>query len=339
MRAFSAMVILIGLQSFVPAQRPELIPDLFPDKGSPKSAGTDGRRTIDIREMNEIRQRMDREREGGFGQVRPDWQRPSLGNSDPIPAHVGPLDRHRIHDQLIVLSTQLECLLDDLSITERTRAGRGSIPETTAMRRQAMELVEIVDELGGRDLGRRLVDWVVRWQGTAERLRGIEDAHVAARLVRIEQTISEWGGRSGASGGAPLDLPLELGQQPAGLTIGEVAASLAGKSRGFADSIERNGRLFQPASYRQSMTAAVDDLARHAAQFESDLKIPGQSARAIREAERVREAWVSVSQNINEMARRGVPRPQADVLRQGALQMAPLVQHIQDNVINSVRNR
>jgi hypothetical protein len=98
-------------------------------------------------------------------------------------------DRHALHDLMIIASTYMQALIDDLQIA---RISRNQIDELThdcrVLRQQLINESGNVETANYDELTSRFTDFVSRWSRFSERVHAINDLHLTRRLDRISQT-------------------------------------------------------------------------------------------------------------------------------------------------------
>ncbi|MDG2222532.1 MAG: hypothetical protein P8L85_14230 [Rubripirellula sp.] len=98
-------------------------------------------------------------------------------------------DRHELHDLMIIASTYMQALIDDLQIA---RLSRKQIDELThdcrVLRQQLINESANVETANYDELSSRFTDFVSRWSRFSEQVYAINDLHLTRRLDRISQT-------------------------------------------------------------------------------------------------------------------------------------------------------
>ena len=97
-------------------------------------------------------------------------------------------DRHAIHDLLIVCTTHMQSLLDDLQLARATsREIERLSHDGRLLRQRLLREADRVDDTTYAELVTRFTDFVGRWGAFSEKVYALNDPHLQLRLDRIRE--------------------------------------------------------------------------------------------------------------------------------------------------------
>ncbi len=96
------------------------------------------------------------------------------------------LDRHALHDLMIVVATQMDTLIDDLAIVRvPAQTAQRLTRDVRVIRGQMMREADQVEFSTQESIVSLFTDFVGRWSPIADAISGLNDPHLSRRLDRI----------------------------------------------------------------------------------------------------------------------------------------------------------
>ncbi|TWT50310.1 hypothetical protein Pla22_30520 [Rubripirellula amarantea] len=98
------------------------------------------------------------------------------------------LDRHGLHDKMLVAATYMQALLDDLKLCVLSHDQlRRFTHDGRLLRQSLLAEADRVDDVTYEELSSSFTDFVARWRSYSQELYAIGNPHISARLDRIGQ--------------------------------------------------------------------------------------------------------------------------------------------------------
>lgn len=99
------------------------------------------------------------------------------------------LDRHALHDQVIIAATNIEALMDDLSLAAiSSRDADHLTQDARRLRQRLLSAADLAETATYEEFVGHFTQFAADWQGFTQDLQPISDPHIHRRLDRIRQS-------------------------------------------------------------------------------------------------------------------------------------------------------